>query len=147
MASSLYNAYRESFLDGTANVGWNNTGGTLRAYLVLTTYTPSTSHSTLADVTAAKIVGGQYTEAAGKGVKAFASPTTPDGDGTADGEDLVFAAVTAGDTFDKVVIAKCAGAGAGTDPIIGWWEVNSTLTNGADITVQWAAASPKIFKL
>lgn len=67
-------------------------------------------------------------------------------DGTFDAADAVFTSVPAGAAIDALVIYKDTGSAA-TSPVIAYIDGFSVTPNGGDITIQWQATSPFIFKI
>jgi len=66
-----------------------------------------------------------------------------------DADDVVWAAVASGSTFEAVVIYKDTGV-AGTSPLIAYIDTITGFplaSNGGDITVQWDNGAYKIFSL
>lgn len=66
--------------------------------------------------------------------------------GTFDAADAVFSAVPSGAAIDSVVLFKDTGTPA-SDPVICQITGFSVTPNGGDITIQWQATSPFIFKI
>ena len=103
--------------------------------------TPSATHDFIDDVpnnTDCR-VGSSVTIASGKTVT----------DGVADGVDITFSSVAAGDAIQALVIFKDTGAEA-TSPLIAYIDTGTGLPvtpNGGDITIQWDGGANKIFKL
>lgn len=73
-------------------------------------------------------------------------PTTSADGGTFDAADAVFTAVGAGAAIDSLYIYKDTG-NAATSPIICFIDGFSVTPNGGDITIQWQATNPFIFKI
>lgn len=67
-------------------------------------------------------------------------------DGTLDAADAVFASVPAGAALDRLWIFKDTGVST-TSPLIAEITGFSVTPNGGDITIQWQATSPFIFKV
>lgn len=66
--------------------------------------------------------------------------------GVWDADDAVFVAVPAGAAIDQAEFFRWVSA-AGDSPLVLHLDGFSVTPNGGDITLQWAAASPKIWKI
>jgi len=66
--------------------------------------------------------------------------------GTLDAADAVFTAVPTGAAIDSLAIYKDTGVST-TSPLIAYIDGFSVTPNGGDITIQWQATTPWIFKL
>ncbi len=66
-------------------------------------------------------------------------------DGACDASDVVFSAVT-GNSVEGVVLYKYNAADSAA-PLLVWVEFTAVTPNGGDITIQWQATTPFIFKL
>jgi hypothetical protein len=139
MANALYGQGREHFLGG--DLDWD--ANTNRAGLVdQADYTQSIDvDNDIADVPAGARVPAliaNWTALANK-TKAL---------GVADADDSVLVAVT-GDVCELILLFMDSGV-EGTSLLIALWDNftgNPVTPNGGNITIQFAAASPKIFKL
>jgi len=130
MASAHYNKTLTLFLNADLDISVD----TIKVRLVRTSaYTLSQAHDFADDLPAA-IVGDVTL-----GSKAVS-------DGTFDAADAVFSAVPAGAAIDALVIYKDTGAAA-TSPLIAYIDGFTVTPNGGDITIQWQATSPFIFKI
>ncbi len=135
MASAHYNITLASYLTG----GLNLSSDTIKVRLIRTSaYTFSQTHNFADDLPAAIVTDVTL------GSKSI--PTTSADGGTFDAADAVFTAVGAGAAIDALVIYKDTGA-AGTSPLLCYIDGFSVTPNGGDITVQWQATNPFIFKL
>jgi len=135
MASAFYNIGLEGFI---ASSPINLTSDTIKARLLrVSDYTFAATHTTMSSVVTA--VGTDPT----LGTKALGATT--DG-GTFDAADAVWTAVAAGAAIDCVVIYKFVTNDAGSTPIA-YLDGFSVTPNGGDITLQWAASNPFIFKI
>ena len=133
MASGLYDAGREGFLNGT--VDWDT--DTIKMVLVDTgVYTVNlATHDFFDDVSG--VVGTAQT---------LGSKTTTAG--VADAADVTYTAVT-GATVEALIIYKDTGSAA-TSKLIAYIDTGTGLPvtpNGGDITVQFDNGANKIFKL
>ena len=110
------------------------TAGTMRARLVTASYTPN--YTTDASMTTVGAGVGTDQVLTGctvsSGVFSAAASTWP--------------AVAAGSTVTGVVIYSFVTNDAGSTPVV-YVQLSSTLTNGGDLTVNWASAANKIFTL
>lgn len=135
MASAHYNITLASYL----TAGLNLSSDTIKVRLVRTSgYTFAQTHDFINDVTAA--IGTDAT----LGTKSI--PTTSADGGTFDAADAVFTAVGAGAAIDALVIYKDTGNVA-TSPLLCYIDGFSVTPNGGDITIQWQATNPFIFKI
>lgn len=138
MASAFYNIGLEKFISSATRI--DLTGDTIKARPIRSAlYTFAATHATMSSVTAALGGPGDVT----LGTKALG--TGADG-GTFDAADAVFTAWTAGLLIDGVVIFKFVTNDAASTPIA-YLDGFSVVPNGGDITFQWAAANPFIFKI
>lgn len=138
MASAFYNIGLEKFIANSTPI--NLTSDTIRVRPIRTSaYTFAATHSTMSSVTAATGGPGDVT----LGTKALGTGT--DG-GTFDAADAVFTAWTAGAAIDGIVVFKFVTNDAGSTPIA-YLDGFSVTPNGGDITFQWAASNPFIFKI
>lgn len=142
MASSLYDAGREGFLDGT--IDWNT--GVMKAALVRG-YTFSAAHKFVSDVTGA---GGTLVATSA----ALASPTATAG--VADAADVTFTAVAAGAAIPAIIIFQASAVTGGADVaptlqrLVCYIDTATGLPvtpNGQNISVTWDNGSSRIFKL
>lgn len=142
MANALFDPGREGFLDGT--IDWDT--AVIKVALVRA-YTFSAAHKFVSDVTTA---GGvlHVTSAA------LASKTVTNG--VADAADVTYTAVASNASNHSLLIFQSSAVTGGADVaataqrVIAWIDTGTNLPivpNGGDVTIQWAAASPNIFKL
>jgi len=138
MASAYYNIGLQGFIQSATRI--DLTGDTIQVRPTRTgTYTFAATHATMTSVTAA--TGGPGDQTLGTKVLG----TGVDG-GTFDAADRVFTAWTAGAAIDSLVIFKFVTNDAGSTPIC-YLDGFTVTPNGGDITFQWAAANPFIFKI
>ena len=134
MANALYSKGKEKILSAAINFVTD----TIKVMLVKNTYPQNlASDEFLSSVEAYRLNTDQTLAA-----KSVAS-------GAFDAGDATFAAVTAGDTSEGVVIYKDTGSAA-TSPLIAYIDVITGFplaTNGGDITIQWDNGAYKIFSL
>ncbi len=132
MANAIYPEYKESLLDGDASTALTGTGTTgLYVALVDTgTYTYSSSHQFYSDLSG--IVGTD---------QEITSATTANG--TVDGADVTFSAVTGATVEALVLYRKNAGANT-TWRLVAYIDTSVTglpvTPNGGDITITWNAS-------
>jgi len=135
VASAFQNITLASFLTG----GINLSSDTIKVRLNRTSaHAFSQSDDFLNDLAAAIVADVTL------GSKAVAT-TSSDG-GTFDAADAVFTAVPAGAAIDSLYIYKDTGVST-TSPIIAYIDGFSVTPNGGDITIQWQATNPFIFKI
>lgn len=138
MASAYYNIGLEKFISSATRI--DLTGDTIRVRPVrVSGYTFAATHSTMSSVTAASGGPGDVT----LGSKVLGTGT--DG-GNFDAADAVFTAWAAGAAIDALVIFKFVTNDAGSTPIA-YIDGFSVVPNGGDITFQWQATAPFIFKI
>lgn len=128
MANAIYPLYKQSLLDGDANIDLND--GTVKVALIDTgTYTYSAAHQYLSSLTG--VVGTAQT---------IANSTVANG--TFDGDDVTYTAVS-GNTVEALVIYIDTGT-AGTSRLVAYLDTGVTglpLTpNGGNITITWNAS-------
>ena len=129
-ASAHYDEGLEKFTQGSINLS----SDTIVARLVRTSaYTFSQTHDFADDLPAAIVTDVTL------GSKVLSG-------GTFDAADAVFSSVPAGAAIDALVIFKDTGSAA-TSPLIAYIDGFSVTPNGGDITIQWQATSPFIFKI
>jgi hypothetical protein len=144
MASIMYNEGNQSIIDRDIDLAAN----TIKAMLVNSTYTPDKDDQFIdtggaSDAVDARLSGTTDQTLANK---ALGKDTTSDF-AYFDADDVVFTAVTTGQTAVGVVIYKDTGTPT-TSKLIAYLDITDTPTNGGDITIQFAApASGGIFKL
>jgi hypothetical protein len=138
MASAFYNIGLQGFIQSATRI--DLTGDTIQVRPIrVSGYTFAATHATMSSVTAAT---------GGPGDQALASKalgTGADG-GTFDAADRVFTAWASGAALDALCIFKFVTNDAGSTPIC-YLDGFTVTPNGGDITFQWAAANPFIFKI
>lgn len=128
MANAIYPLYKQSLLDGDANIDLND--GTVKVALVDTgTYTYSAAHQFLSSLTG--VVGTAQT---------IGNTTVTNG--VFDGDDVTYTAVT-GNSAEALVIYIDTGSAA-TSRLVAYIDTSVTglpvTPNGGDITVTWNAS-------
>jgi len=134
MANALYAKGKEKILSGAIDF----TSDTIKVALVKNDYAQNLATDEFYTSISASVLGTPQT----LGSKAVTA-------GVFDAADSVFAAVTAGDTSEGVVIYKDTGV-AGTSALIAYIDTITgfpLLTNGGDIDIQWDNGAYKIFSL
>lgn len=133
MANTLFPKGKQKFLTAAINLS----SDTIKAILVTSAYTYSTSHEFLSDL-GATTVGTAQT---------LTSKTVTDG--VFDADDVTFASLAPGSTLKAIVLFKDTGV-AGTSALIDYIDVVTGLpmnTNGGDVTIQWENSGYRIFSL
>ena len=146
MGNGLYDKGRNRFARG--EIAWKVGGDTIRAFLVDSAqYTVDlVNHEFLTDLPGAARKG--HSGNTGR-TDAPALTLIDPAAGVVDANNLIFSAVTAGTSFEAIVIFKDSGADA-TSPLIAYIDTGTGLpvtSNGADITIAWDDGANKIFKL
>ena len=134
MSNAHYAKGKEKIL--TAQINFST--DTIKVALVKNTYPQNLSTDEFFSVVSSYVLGTPQT-LANKSIT----------NGVFDADDATFAAVTAGDTSEGVVIYKDTGT-ASTSPLIAYIDTITgfpLLTNGGDIVVQWDSGAYKIFSL
>lgn len=133
MANRFFPKGKEKILNG--DIDWNT--DSIRARLVVSTYTYDAAHEFLSSVT--KVTGTTD--------QTLTTPTITNG--VFDADDITFTAVPAGETASSVVLYKFVTNDADSpvlaliDTITGFPKA----TDGGNITVQWDSGAYKIFSL
>ena len=136
--SAFYNIALEGFIKASGRIDLTN--DTIKARPIRTSaYTFAATDASMTPVTAATGGPGDVT----LGTKALGTGT--DG-GTFDAADAVFTAWSAGAAINGIVIFKFVTNDAGSTPLA-YLDGFSVTPNGGDITFQWAASNPFIFKI
>ncbi len=128
MANAIYPLYKQSLIDGDANIDLNDL--TVKVALVDTgTYTYSAAHQFLTSLTG--VVGTAQTIA-----------TTTVTNGVFDGDNVTYTGVT-GNSVEALVIYIDTGV-AGTSRLVAYIDTSVTglpvTPNGGDITITWNAS-------
>ena len=136
MASGLFDYGRARFLQG--DLLWKvSTSQDFRCALIDTAVTVPNlaTHQYHSDLVSA-IVGTPVS---------FTASALTSAAGVADGNDIVFTAVT-GAHVEGVIIYQWTGTSA-TSPLVAWLEFTQLTPNGGNITIAWDSGTYKIFKL
>jgi len=136
MASGLFDNGRNRFARGDTK--WLASGGsTFYGALIDTGVTvPNlTSHSVMTSLRTAVV-----------GTDTALTTADPDGAGACDATDLVFTSVT-GASVEGVCLFHEVSAADASRYLVAWLEFTAVTPNGGNITIQWAAATPFVFKL
>jgi hypothetical protein len=132
MANGVYN--RGKYLIATA--GANLASADLRVLLVKDTYVFDNDHNFVSDV----IAGSKEISVGGYARVALTTKTVTEDDTNdfayLDADDVLFAALAAGQTVGGAVLYKF-NAADGAAEVIAFYDLTDTLTNGGDITVVW----------
>lgn len=134
MANALYSKGKEKILSASINFP----SDTIKVALVKNTYPQNLTTDEFYSTISTYVVGTPQT----LGTKTVTG-------GVLDAADVTWLAVTAGDTFEAVVIYKDTGV-AGTSPLLAYIDTITGFplaSNGGDITVQWDSGTYKIFSL
>lgn len=129
MANAIPTTARKALLDAGVNLG----SDTIKAVLVKSTYTYSSSHANLSDVSATYRVA----------TATLASKTTTGG--VFDSADPTFSAVASGSTVTGIWLYKDTGTES-TSTLLAWYDTSasssaiSLATSGADITITVSAS-------
>lgn len=133
MANALYPKGKEKILAA----GINFASDTIKAVVVTSAYTFSTSHEFLSDL-GATVVGAAQT---------LANKTVTNG--AFDADDVTFPTLAAGSTVKAVILFKDTGV-AGSSALIDYIDDVTGLplaTNGGDVQIQWSNGPYRIFSL
>lgn len=140
MANAVYN--RGKYLIFTNAIG---VASDLRVLLVKSSYTFDATHNVVTDVSADEISAAGYARAP----LSNEAITEDDGNGFAylDADDTVMGSIATGQTIGGAILYKYNASDASAD-LVAFYDMTDTPTNGAAITVQWAApASGGVLKL
>lgn len=144
---TLYRRFKSLLMEG--DIDLSAAGDALKITLH-DGYTPSQAHEDWADVSASEYSGGAGYTAGGKtlGSKAVTTNTTAHR-GEFDAADVPWTALgplTPATPSDAILWDDTPSAPV-TDPLIGYWELGSTATNGGDYTLQWSTTPSAIILL
>lgn len=129
MANAIFPKFKQAMMDDSSNIDLND--GTVKVALIdLGTYTYSAAHEFYSDISASVISTPQTIT------------NTTVTDGTFDGDNVTFPAVTVGDTGEALIWYIDTGV-AGTSRLAAYQDTGVTglpvTTNGGDITIQFDA--------
>lgn len=106
----------------------------LRLLLVTSAYTADKDHNFVADVVASELTVGGYAR------QTLANKTLTEDDTNdfayLDADDVLFSSLVAGETIGGAILFRHTGADA-TAPVIAFYDLTNTPTNGGNFTVQW----------
>ena len=147
MASLTSNKLRQLLL----NAGIDLLSNTIKVMLVNTSYTPDKDHDFVDSITGGtskEISGTGYTAGFGGGGRKTLASKTVTKDNSADtayldAADLTWTGINAG-TIGGLAVIKEVTSDADS-PLLCFVDVTDLVTNGGDVTIQWAADG--IFKL
>ncbi|NOR90827.1 MAG: hypothetical protein GQ524_11315 [Anaerolineales bacterium] len=144
---TLYRSFKAALMTKDHDLG--NGGDTLKVTLH-TAYTPSQAHEDWADVSATEYSGGVGYTAGGKTLGSqTVSIDTSAHRGEFDGADVAWTSLgplTPATPSDAILWNDTPDAPL-TDPLIGFWELGTTATNGGDYTLQWSTSPSAIILL
>lgn len=146
MANLVYNAGLEELGKATTDLD----SADLRVLLVKTTYTANKDHL-LVDDGSANDPASHEIAVAGYARQALANKAVTRDDTNdfayLDADDVVFTSLTTGETIGGAILYRHTGAD-GTSPLIAFYDVADTPTNGGNVTIQWATpANGGVLKL
>lgn len=134
MANGVYNKGKYKIFDAGLPGA-----GTLTVLLVTSSYTFDADHNFVSDVSANEISVSGYSR------QSLGTPTKTEDDTNdfayLDGDDTTFASLAAGQTVGGAILFIDLGGADSANPIISFYDLTNTATNGGDIVVQWAAAA------
>lgn len=141
MANALYNKGLEEIGKALTDLD----GSDLRLLLVKTSYSFDKDHHFVSDVSANEVSVSGYSR------QALTTKTVTRDDTNdfayLDADDVTFASLAAGQTVGGAILFRHTGSDA-TAPVIAFYDLADTATNGSDITVQWnAPAGGGVLKL
>lgn len=131
---TLYDEYKEDLLDGTDD--WTN--GNHYCMLVTSSYTPATTHTTRADVSAFEVSGGGYAKQDLAGESAVNSAGTV----TCDATDVAFGPSVTITARYLIILQGTVAGSAGTDALVGYVELESgadVSSSNGDFNINWPA--------
>lgn len=135
MANGVYNKGLEELAQATTDLQ----GADLRLMLVKSSYTFNKDHLTVDDGSANDPASHEVT-VSGYARQALANEVVTRDDTNdftyLDADDVVFTALAAGETIGGAVLFRHTGAD-GTAPLIAFYDLVDTATNGGNVTVQW----------
>jgi hypothetical protein len=135
MANGVYNKGKYTIF----NAGYLNSTGTLKVLLVTSSYSFDADHNFVSDVSANEISVSGYSR------QALGTPTRTEDDTNdfayLDGDDTTFASLASGQTVGGAIVFWDMGGADSANPLLAFYDLTNTATNGGDIVVQWAAAA------
>ena len=144
---TLYARFKSLLMEGVIDLA---TGGDTLKVTLHDGYTPSQAHVDWADVSATESGTGVGYTAGGKtlGSQTVSTNATIHR-GEFDGADVAWTALgpLTPATPSHAILWDDTPATPVTDPLIGYWELGSTATNGGDYTLQWSTSPSAIILL
>lgn len=145
--ATLYRRFKSLLMEGDIDL---SSGGDSLKVTLHTGYTPLQSHTNWAAVSATEYSTADGYTAGGKtlGSQAVTTETTAHR-GEFDGADVAWTALgplTPSTPSDAILWDDTPSAPV-TDPLIGYWELGSTATNGGDYTLQWSTSPSALILL
>jgi hypothetical protein len=135
MANGVYNKGLEELAQATTDLQ----GADLRLMLVKSSYTFNKDHLTVDDGSANDPLSHEVT-VSGYARQALANEVVTRDDTNdftyLDADDVVFTALVAGETIGGAVLFRHTGVDT-TAPLIAFYDLVDTATNGGNVTVQW----------
>jgi hypothetical protein len=135
MANGVYNKGLEELAQALTDLQ----GADLRLMLVKSTYTFNKDHLTVDDGSANDPLSHEIT-VSGYARQALANEAVTRDDTNdfayLDADDVVFTALAAGETIGGAVLFRHTGTDT-TAPLIAFYDLVDTATNGGNVTVQW----------
>jgi hypothetical protein len=135
MANGVYNKGLEELAQATTDLQ----GADLRLLLVKSSYTFNKDHLTVDDGSANDPASHEVT-VSGYARQALANEVVTRDDTNdftyLDADDVVFTALAAGETIGGAVLFRHTGVDT-TAPLIAFYDLVDTATNGGNVTVQW----------
>lgn len=144
---TLYRTFKAALFSGDHDL---SSGGDALQVTLHTAYTPSQAHAVFADVSGTEYGSGVGYTSGGKllGSQTVAIDTSAHR-GEMDGADVAWTALgplTPATPSDAILWNNTPTAPL-TDPLIGYWELGTTATNGGDYTLQWSTSPSAIILL
>ena len=144
---TLYRSFKAALMQGDHDLA---TGGDTLKVTLHTAYTPSQAHEDWADVSGTEYGTGVGYTAGGKTLGSqTVSIDTSAHRGELDGADVAWTALgplTPATPSDAILWNDTPDTPL-TDPLIGYWELGTTATNGGDYTLQWSTSPSAIILL
>ena len=144
---TLYRRFKSLLMEGDIDL---SSGGDSLKVTLHDGYTPSQAHGVWADVSASEYSTADGYTAGGKtlGSQAVTTNTTAHR-GEMDGADVLWGALgplTPATPSDAILWDDTPSEPI-TDPLIGYWELGTTATNGGDYTLEWSTSPSAIILL
>ncbi len=147
MANGVYNKGKEEIAKATTDLD----GSDLEVMLVNSTYTFDADHLFVDNGGASDPIDKEISVAGysrqNLGTKTVTRDDTNDF-AYLDGDDTVFTALAAGQTIGGAILFRNTGGADTTNPLIAFYDLTDTATNGGNVTIQWATpANGGVLKL